>query len=157
MTLQPVSRLVANDAQTGMTGQIVSVKSSVKRSVDAAVTDIVDSFRGLRGSIEQFLLMLNENALPDAGAAGSSASFDDLLSQLVQQAQALGFTQLNELVATSNSARAIAWRKDIIFEDLTRREVAMLQRIAEEIRALNVRFVGLCVGSVLERYRNQIS
>jgi hypothetical protein len=126
-------------------GLSITAKSSVHHDTAAAVSEVVDAFRQLRGSVMRFLRMLDETV--QAGVAWTTpvASFDDLLASLMHRAETTGFGQLSELASLTDDARSANQRKDVIFEDVTSRDAAALNSLAREIRALDAHLVGLCV------------
>lgn len=158
MTSSAVSRAVPGKRTRSLTGRVVSVGSSVEGDIAVAVNEVVGAFRQLRGSIVRFMSMLDDvaptpvSAAPSAASAASAASLEGLLAHLVQQARVVRFGRVRELVSAARSARSVERRKDLIFEDLTPRDVVTLQRVAEQIRQLDARFVSLCVDHVLEHH-----
>jgi hypothetical protein len=129
-------------------GLAITARSSAHRDTAAAVSEIVDAFRQLRGSVVRFVRMLDT---PPAGVvlATPAASFDELLIRLMQRAKAKGFVPLSDLASLVDSARSANERKDMIFEDVTAQDTAALNTMAEEIRALDASLVGLCVEHAL--------
>jgi hypothetical protein len=155
MTSSAVSRAVPGKRTRSLTGRVVSVGSSVEGDIAVAVNEVVGAFRQLRGSIVRFMSMLDDVAPTPVSAvpsAASAASLEGLLAHLVQQARVVRFGRVRELVSAARSARSVERRKDLIFEDLTPRDVVTLQRVAEQIRQLDARFVSLCVDHVLEHH-----
>lgn len=126
-------------------GLAITARSSVHRETAAAVSEVVDAFRQLRGSVVRCLRMLDERVPARVASTTPVGAFDELLTALMHRAEMAGFAQLPELVSLADSARSANLRKDVIFEDVTARDVAALSSLAEEIRALDAHFVGLCV------------
>jgi hypothetical protein len=134
-------------------GLAITARSSVHRDTAAAVSEVVDAFRQLRGSVVRFLRMLDETAPAGVARTTPAASFDDLLASLMRRAGTTGFGQLSELTSLADFARSANQRKDVIFEDVTSRDAVALISLAGEIREIDARLVGLCVEHALMLHR----
>ena len=82
------------------------------------VTDVVDAFRRLRGSVVRFIRMFSaahaENAQDDALSA---MGFRELLSTLEDDARTARFTRLPELERAIGHARRLERTRDDVFSD----------------------------------------
>ncbi|KML52546.1 hypothetical protein VL15_24785 [Burkholderia cepacia] len=117
------------------------------------VTDVVDAFRRLRGSIVRFIRMFSAahaEAAPDDALA--ALGFRELLSTLEDDARAARFTRLPELERAIGHARRLERTRDDVFSDSFSNDPAAMRDAVAALERVDVLFVGLCVESVMERH-----
>ncbi|WP_412025382.1 hypothetical protein [Burkholderia cepacia] len=117
------------------------------------VTDVVDAFRRLRGSIVRFIRMFSAAhaaAAPDDALA--ALGFRELLSTLEDDARAARFTRLPELERAIAHARRLERTRDDVFSDSFSNDPAAMRDAVAALERVDVLFVGLCVESVMERH-----
>ncbi|MEN2469038.1 hypothetical protein [Burkholderia sp. GS2Y] len=112
------------------------------------VTDVVDAFRRLRGSVVRFIRMFS--AAPDDALA--ALGFRELLSTLEDDARAARFTRLPELERAIAHARRLERTRDDVFSDSFSNDPAAMRDAVAALERVDVLFVGLCVESVMERH-----
>ncbi|HDR9587589.1 TPA: hypothetical protein QDC22_005696 [Burkholderia stabilis] len=117
------------------------------------VTDVVDAFRRLRGSVVRFIRMFSaarDTIAPDD--ALSTMGFRELLSTLETAARAARFTRLPDLEqAIAHAHRLERTRDDVFSESFSNDPVAMRDTVAA-LERVDVLFVGLCVEYVMARH-----
>ncbi|KVS62049.1 hypothetical protein WK39_10305 [Burkholderia cepacia] len=117
------------------------------------VTDVVDAFRRLRGSVVRFIRMFSaahaENAQDDALSA---MGFRELLSTLEDDARTARFTRLPELERAIGQARRLERTRDDVFSDSFSNDPAAMRDAVAALERVDVLFVGLCVEYVMERH-----
>ncbi|WP_175818777.1 hypothetical protein [Burkholderia sp. BCC0419] len=117
------------------------------------VTDVVDAFRRLRGSVARFIRMFSAahaEAMPYD--ALSAMSFRELLSVLEHEARTARFTRLPELERAIGHARRLERTRDDVFSDAFSNDPAAMHRAVIALEHVDVLFVGLCVESVMARH-----
>ncbi|WP_176051428.1 hypothetical protein [Burkholderia sp. BCC1644] len=117
------------------------------------VTDVVDAFRRLRGSIVRFIRMLSSahaDAMPDE--ALSALGFRELLATLEHEARAARFTRLPDLERAIGQARGLERTRDDVFSDSFSNDPAAMRDAVAALERVDVLFVGLCVESVMARH-----
>ncbi|KUY70220.1 hypothetical protein [Burkholderia cepacia] len=117
------------------------------------ITDVVDAFRRLRGSVVRFIRMFSaahaENAQDDALSA---MGFRELLSTLEDDARTARFTRLPELERAIGQARRLERTRDDVFSDSFSNDPAAMRDAVAALERVDVLFVGLCVEYVMERH-----
>lgn len=117
------------------------------------VTDVVDAFRRLRGSIVRFIRMLSTahtGAMPDE--ALSAMGFRELLATLERDARDARFTRLPDLERAIGHARGLERTRDDVFSDSFSNDPAAMRDAVAALERVDVLFVGLCVESVMARH-----
>ncbi|MDN7645884.1 hypothetical protein QZM59_33425 [Burkholderia cenocepacia] len=117
------------------------------------VTDVVDAFRRLRGSVARFIRMFSAahaEAMPDD--ALSAMGLRELLSMLEHEARTARFTRLPELERAIGHARRLERTRDDVFSDAFSNDPAAMRRAVIALERVDVLFVGLCVESVIARH-----
>ncbi|MGS0896757.1 hypothetical protein ACVBGC_30120 [Burkholderia stagnalis] len=117
------------------------------------VTDVVDAFRRLRGSIVRFIRMLSaaRDAAPSDDALAAT-SFRELLTMLEDEARAARFTRLPELGRAIEQARPLERTRDDVFSDAFSNDPAAMRDAVAALERADVRFVALCVDYVMARH-----
>ncbi|MDR0246679.1 MAG: hypothetical protein LBJ65_34225 [Burkholderia sp.] len=117
------------------------------------VTDVVDAFRRLRGSIVRFIRMFSAahtGAMPDD--ALSALGFRELLATLEHEARAARFTRLPDLERAIGHARGLERTRDDVFSESFSNDPAAMRDAVAALERVDVLFVGLCVESVMARH-----
>lgn len=117
------------------------------------VTDVVDAFRRLRGSVVRFIRMFSAAhaaAAPDDALA--ALGFRELLSTLEDDARTARFARLPELERAIGHARRLERTRDDVFSDSFSNDPAAMRDAVAALERVDVLFVGLCVESVMERH-----
>ncbi|KWF18656.1 hypothetical protein [Burkholderia pseudomultivorans] len=117
------------------------------------VTRVVDAFRRLRGSVVRFIQMFEagrDTALPDD--ALSAMSLRELLATLEEAARAARFTRLRDLEQAIAHARVLERTRDDVFSDSFSNDPAAMHEAIAALERADVRFVALCVESVMARH-----
>ncbi|WP_341319048.1 hypothetical protein WN982_29240 [Paraburkholderia sp. IMGN_8] len=141
-----------------LSSTIVAVKPASDRGRADLISDVVDAFRRLYGSVLRFVLMLTDDQVNFASVGTSgSHSLNQLLSILAEQAQAAAFVRLRELKAAIEEARSAEQLRDAIFSDAFSNDLAALRKVVAELERLDAAFIGLCVGHVLEQHAREAS
>ncbi|OXI18902.1 hypothetical protein [Burkholderia sp. AU15512] len=112
------------------------------------VTDVVDAFRRLRGSIVRFIRMFSAAHAEALAAMG----FRELLSTLEDAARAARFTRLPELERVIGHARRLERTRDDVFSDSFSNDPAAMHDAVAALERVDVLFVGLCVEYVMARH-----
>ncbi|MBN3830559.1 hypothetical protein [Burkholderia sp. Ac-20344] len=113
------------------------------------VTDVVDAFRRLRGSVVRFIRMLSAAYAEDTLSA---MGFRELLSTLEDDARTARFTRLPELERAIGHARRLERTRDDVFSDSFSNDPAAMRDAVAALERVDVLFVGLCVESVMARH-----
>lgn len=113
------------------------------------VTDVVDAFRRLRGSVVRFILMFSA---AHANDAVSALGFRDLLSTLEDHARTARFTRLPELERAIGHARRLERTRDDVFSDSFSNDPAAMRDAVAALERVDLLFVGLCVEYVMARH-----
>ncbi|AOJ40999.1 hypothetical protein WJ23_23720 [Burkholderia lata] len=117
------------------------------------VTDVVDAFRRLRGSVVRFILMFSAAHADDTpDDALSALSLRELLSTLEDDARAARFTRLPELERVIGHARRLERTRDDVFSDSFSNDPAAMRDAVAALERVDVLFVGLCVEYVMARH-----
>jgi hypothetical protein len=117
------------------------------------VTDVVDAFRRLRGSVVRFIRMLSAAHAADwPDDAASAPGFRELLSTLEDEARAARFTRLPELERAIVQARRLERTRDDVFSDSFSNDPAAMRDAVAALERADLLFVGLCVEYVMERH-----
>ncbi|VWB99426.1 hypothetical protein BLA23254_04732 [Burkholderia lata] len=117
------------------------------------VTDVVDAFRRLRGSVARFIRMFSAahaDDLPDDALA--AMGFRELLSTLEDVARAARFTRLPELERAIGHARRLERTRDDVFSDSFSNDPAAMRDAVAALERVDLLFVGLCVEYVMARH-----
>ncbi|WP_175843696.1 hypothetical protein [Burkholderia arboris] len=117
------------------------------------VTDVVDAFRRLRGSVARFIRMFSAapaGAMPDDTL--SAMSFRELLATLEHEARTARFTRLPDLERAIGHARRLERTRDDVFSDSFSNDPAAMRDAVAALERVDVLFVGLCVESVMARH-----
>ncbi|KVG64537.1 hypothetical protein [Burkholderia pseudomultivorans] len=117
------------------------------------VTRVVDAFRRLRGSLARFIRMFEtgrDTALPDDTL--SAMSLRELLATLEEAARAARFPHLRDLEQAIAQARGLERTRDDVFSDSFSNDPAAMQAAIVALERADVRFVALCVESVMARH-----
>ncbi|MGR3906690.1 hypothetical protein Q3A80_06550 [Burkholderia sp. SR8] len=112
------------------------------------VTDVVDAFRRLRGSVIRFIRVFSaatNDALP-------ALSLRDLLATLERDARAARFTRLADLEHAIALARRLERTRDDVFSDAFTNDAAAMRDAVAALEHVDVLLVGLCVEHVIERH-----
>ncbi|MBR8332894.1 hypothetical protein KDW69_14715 [Burkholderia ambifaria] len=112
------------------------------------VTDVVDAFRRLRGSVMRFVRVFSA-ATDDTLSALSRR---DLLAMLERDARAARFTRLSDLERAIGLARGLERTRDDVFSDTFSNDPAALRDAVAALEHVDVLLVGLCVEHVIERH-----
>ncbi|AFQ51690.1 hypothetical protein [Burkholderia cepacia] len=112
------------------------------------VTDVVDAFRRLRGSVMRFIRMFS--AATDETL--SALSLRDLLATLESDARAARFTRLPDLERAIAQARGLERTRDDVFSDAFSNDPAAMRDAVAALERVDVLLVGLCVDHVIERH-----
>ncbi|WP_027782184.1 MULTISPECIES: hypothetical protein [Burkholderia] len=117
------------------------------------VTDVVDAFRRLRGSVVRFIRMFSaaRNATAPEDAL-SAMGFRELLSTLEADARAARFTHLPDLERAIGHAHRLERTRDDVFSDSFSNDPAAMRDAVAALEHVDVLFVGLCVESVMEHH-----
>ncbi|WP_185640681.1 hypothetical protein [Burkholderia sp. Bp9142] len=112
------------------------------------VTDVVDAFRRLRGSVMRFIRVFSA-ATDDTLSA---LSLRDLLARLARDARAARFTRLSDLERAIGLARGLERTRDDVFSDAFSNDPAAMRDAVAALERVDVLLVGLCVEHVIERH-----
>nr|WP_082664676.1 hypothetical protein [Burkholderia ambifaria] len=112
------------------------------------VTDVVDAFRRLRGSVMRFIRVFSaatDDTLP-------ALSLRDLLAMLERDARAARFTRLSDLERAIGLAHDLERTRDDVFSDAFSNDPAAMCDAVAALERVDVLLVGLCVEHVIERH-----
>lgn len=109
------------------------------------VTDVVDAFRRLRGSVGRFIRLFS--AATDETL--SAMSLRELLSMLERDARTARFTRLPELERAIGQACGLERTRDDVFSDSFSNDPAAMRDAVTALERVDVLFVGLCVEYVM--------
>ncbi|MGN7984877.1 hypothetical protein [Burkholderia sp. 22313] len=112
------------------------------------VTDVVDAYRRLRGSVMRFIRVFS--AASDDTL--STLSLRDLLAMLEHDARAARFTRLADLDRAIGLARGLERTRDDVFSDAFSNDPAAMHDAVAALERADVLLVGLCVEHVIERH-----
>ncbi|WP_244108660.1 hypothetical protein [Burkholderia anthina] len=112
------------------------------------VTDVVDAFRRLRGSVMRFIRLFSA-ATDDTLSA---LSLRELLATLEGDARAARFTRLSALERAIGQARSLERTRDDVFSDAFSNDPAAMRNAVAALERVDVLLVGLCVEHVMERH-----
>ncbi|WP_322040591.1 hypothetical protein [Burkholderia diffusa] len=112
------------------------------------VTDVVDAFRRLRGSVMRFIRVFS--AVTDDTL--SALSLRDLLSTLERDAHAARFTRVSDLERAIGLARDLERTRDDVFSEAFSNDPAAMRDAVAALERVDVLLVGLCVEHVIERH-----
>ncbi|KAG8149982.1 hypothetical protein [Burkholderia catarinensis] len=112
------------------------------------VTDVVDAFRRLRGSVIRFVRVFSVAT----DETLSALSLRELLATLESDARAARFTRLSDLERAIGQARALERTRDDVFSDAFSNDPAAMRDAAAALERVDVLLVGLCVEHVIERH-----
>lgn len=153
MPRTPTDRAPLRAARTQTSASTATRKISALRPLSSdvraqQVTDVVDAFRRLRGSVMRFIRVFSA-ATDDTLAA---LSLRDLLARLERDAHAARFTRLSDLERAIGLARDLERTRDDVFSDAFSNDPAAMRDATAALERVDVLLVGLCVEHVIERH-----
>jgi hypothetical protein len=157
----PAAPMSAEDpagVASSIAATLVAVRPASGRGRAELIRDVVDAYRRLYNSVQRFVRTLSGAAAgptPVPAAAQSSAgsaSLNQLLSLLADQADAATFVRLRELKAAIGEARSADQLRDSIFSDALSNDLVALRKVVTALERLDSVFVGLSVEHALERH-----
>lgn len=135
----------ARDQTPALTCKISALRPLPSDGRAQQVTDVVDAFRRLRGSVARFIRLFS--AATDE--ALSAMSLRELLSTLERDARAARFTRLPELERAIGHARRLERTRDDVFSDSFSNDPAAMHDAVTALERVDVMLVGLCVEYVM--------
>ncbi len=115
------------------------------------IKDVVDAFARLLGSVTRFAQMLTREGSDEPGDTVIPRPFVTLLSSLRRHAAKAKFERHDELNRVIERARLAEAHRDVIFQ-LPVADEAALRSAAAELTQIDIAFISLCVGHVLDRH-----
>ncbi|WP_423761563.1 hypothetical protein [Burkholderia sp. NLJ2] len=135
----------ARDQTPALTCKISALRPLPSDGRAQQVTDVVDAFRRLRGSVARFIRLFS--AATDETL--SAMSLRELLSTLERDARAARFTRLPELERAIGQAHGLERTRDDVFSDSFSNDPAAMRDAVTALERVDVLLVGLCVEYVM--------
>ncbi len=143
-----------DDVRQGeLSSRIVPVRRRDDAERAALITDVVDAFARLRGSLLRFVALFAEGAANGAAQpvpAHDTRRFDVLLATLAVGAERARFGRLAELRRLMERVARAETHRDVIFAPCPSAGPAALREATLSLERLDAELVGLCVEHVLE-------
>ncbi|WP_322025731.1 hypothetical protein [Burkholderia sp. BCC1977] len=144
----PLRTASAHTSAPTLTRKISALRPLPSDDRAQQVTDVVDAFRRLRGSVMRFIRVFS--AAPDDTL--SALSLRDLLATLERDAHAARFTRRSDLDRAIGLARGLERTRDDVFSDAFSNDPAAMRDAVAALERVDVLLVGLCVEHVIERH-----